>query len=148
MGSRIPLFINKSTAISQLNSSTATYDGQPVGIRNNDGNYELYTVYHNGNNFSVGKLSYSDEVDAIALEVTNHTEDGDIHITVSERSAWNDKADGNQFAAHINDDAIHVTSNERNSWNLKADNSALEAHVMDDDIHITEEEHTSYNAHV
>lgn len=148
MGSRIPLFINKSVAISQLNSSAVTYDGQPVGIRNDGGNYELYVVYHSGNSFNVKKVGYSDDIDAINTTVSGHVNDSDIHITSSERSSWNNKADASAFSVHANDSVIHITSNERNSWNAKTDNSQFTSHVNDNVAHVTQSEHSGYNTHV
>lgn len=148
MGSRIPLFINKSVAISQLNSSTVTYDGQPVGIRNDGGNYELYVVYHSGNSFNVKKVGYSDDIDVIDTMVSNHVNDSDIHITSAERLTWNNKADASQFNTHINDTVVHITSNERNAWNSKADSSALISHINNTVTHVTRSEHENYNTHI
>lgn len=61
---------------------------------------------------------------------TAHATNSTIHITASERAAWN---------AHAADTTIHTSSTEKGVWN---------SHVADTDIHVTGTEHSSYNSHL
>lgn len=71
-----------------------------------------------------------------------HTQDSTRHITATERTAWNSKADTSALAskvntstfnAHTGDTAKHITTEERTAWNAKTDATdfqTLEARVV------------------
>lgn len=63
-------------------------------------------------------------------ELKEHTENGTVHVTEDERTAWNAKADASAlstkadtsvFDAHTNDAVAHITEKERETWNGKQD---------------------------
>ena len=63
---------------------------------------------------------------ANATDLTNHTDDTNIHVTTTERTKWNkvsDKVDTTDFNTHKNNTDIHITTAERTKWNGKEDNS-------------------------
>ena len=51
---------------------------------------------------------------------TEHLADQVRHITATERTAWNAKADQSALAAHEADGVKHVSAAERTAWNAKA----------------------------
>ena len=51
---------------------------------------------------------------------TEHLADQVRHITATERTAWNAKADQSALAAHEADGVKHVSAEERTAWNAKA----------------------------
>ena len=97
-------------------------------------------------------------------ELKEHTENGTVHVTEDERTAWNTqatvKAKGILIATqedldeHTGNKAIHVEEEERTAWNAKADASALstktdtsvfDAHKNDAAVHITGKERETWN---
>ena len=98
-------------------------------------------------------------------ELKEHTENGTVHVTEDERTAWNTqatvKAKGILIATqedleeHAGNKALHVTEEERATWNAKADASALSGKVStttfnshtDDAVkHVTAEERAAWTA--
>lgn len=98
-------------------------------------------------------------------ELKEHTENGTVHVTEEERTAWNNqttvKAKGILIATqedldeHTGNKAIHVTEDERAAWNAKADAAALSAkadassfnvHKDDAVVHITAKERETWTA--
>lgn len=100
------------------------------------------------------------EISATYASIANletHTTNSDIHITASERTAWNAKADasaltalettinGKALQADLDDVADDVEALTTTVGN-KADTTALTSHTGDTDIHITATERTNWNA--
>ncbi len=56
---------------------------------------------------------------ASSTDLSTHTGNSTIHITSSERTAWNAKADNSDLSTHTSDTDIHITSSERSTWNGK-----------------------------
>ena len=78
------------------------------------------------------------------IELTNHTNDADIHVTSSDKNNWNNKA--NDFITHKSDTDIHVTANDKQKWNSKANGSDFTTHKNDADIHVTADDKDKWNA--
>ena len=74
---------------------------------------------------------------ASASDLTAHTGNSSIHVTASEKAAWNAKADESDLTDHVDDETVHITSAERTSWNGKADASDLSAHAGNTTVHVT-----------
>ena len=69
-----------------------------------------------------------------------------MHITASERKAWNGKVDASTLNSHTGNTEIHTTSAEKASWNNKAEKASLNAHISDTVVHIQEGEREAWNA--
>ena len=97
-------------------------------------------------------------------ELNEHTENGTVHVTEDDRTAWNTqatvKAKGILIATqedldeHTGNKTIHVAEEERTAWNAKVDASALstkadtsvfDAHKNDAVAHITGKERETWN---
>lgn len=59
------------------------------------------------------------DVDALGQNFINHEGDTTVHITASERKAWNAKANASTLNSHTSNTAIHTTAEEKASWNGK-----------------------------
>ena len=59
------------------------------------------------------------DVGALSQNFINHEGDTTVHITASERTAWNGKADASTLNSHTSNTAIHTTAEEKASWNGK-----------------------------
>jgi hypothetical protein len=82
---------------------------------------------------------------ASASDLSAHTGNGDIHVTASDKAAWNGKADESDLTAHTGNTSIHVSTSDRTAWNAKANATDLTDHVNDTTVHITSAERTSWN---
>lgn len=76
------------------------------------------------------------DVGALSQNFINHEGDTTVHITASERTAWNGKADASTLTAHTGNTEIHTTSAEKASWNNKAEKADLDAHTSNANIHL------------
>lgn len=139
MQSKIWLFDDINSAVNTLNNRTASYEGQPIGIRNSEGNYELYTTWLHGGTYSVKRLAYATEAEAIDDELNEHVIDTMSHITNAERTAWNNKVDNESYHSHVNNNDIHTSLNEREEY---------QSHVNNSNIHITASEKSDFNTHI
>jgi len=78
------------------------------------------------NNFTylksrVDSLLTSVGLKASASDLTTHTGNTTVHITSSERTAWNAKADASDLTTHTGNTDIHVTTSDKSTWNAKQD---------------------------
>ena len=78
-------------------------------------------------------------------DLTTHTVNGNIHVTLTDKAAWNAKADASDLTDHVDDTTVHITSAERTAWNGKADESALTAHTGSTSIHVTTSDKARWN---
>lgn len=142
MKSRIELFDNIDSAVNTLNHRISSYPGQPIGIRGDDGNYDLYTTWLHGNTLSVKRVAYAPEVEAIEHDTSDHINNNTVHITETERTNWNNKVESSAltpYSEHIDNTQIHTTQAERTNYNN---------HINNSEIHITQAERTTYNGHI
>ena len=142
MKSRIELFDNIDSAVNTLNHRSSSYPGQPVGIRGEDGNYDLYTTWLHGNTLSVKRIAYAAEIEALDQTATEHIDDDTRHITETERTNWNNKVEPSiltPFIEHIDNAEIHTTQAERGNYNT---------HINNEEIHTTQNERDAYNGHI
>ena len=142
MKSRIELFDNIDSAVNTLNHRASSYPGQPVGIRGEDGNYDLYTTWLHGNTLSVKRLVYAPEIEAFENSTSEHINNNTVHITEAERTNWNDKVESSAlepFNEHIDNSEIHITQAERANYN---------EHINNEEIHTTQDEREAYIGHI
>ena len=59
------------------------------------------------------------DVGALSQNFINHEGDTTVHITASERTAWNAKANASTLNSHTGNTTIHTTAEEKASWNGK-----------------------------
>lgn len=69
----------------------------------------------------VDGLSNALEGKASSSDLQSHAEDTDIHVSTSEKAAWNAKANGTDLTAHTSNADIHVTVADKSNWNAKSD---------------------------
>ena len=86
------------------------------------------------------------DVGALSQNFIGHESDTTVHITSSERTAWNAKVDASTLNSHTGNTEIHTTSAEKASWNNKAEKTALNSHISDTGVHIQEGEREAWNA--
>ena len=78
------------------------------------------------------------DVGALSQNFINHEGDTTVHITASERTAWNGKADESDLTAHTGNTTIHITASERSSWNAKYSKPATGIPVDDMEAGVAE----------
>ena len=59
------------------------------------------------------------DVGALSQNFIGHESDTTVHITASERKAWNGKANASTLNSHTGNTTIHTTAEEKASWNGK-----------------------------
>ena len=59
------------------------------------------------------------DVGALSQNFINHESNTTVHITASERTAWNAKANASTLNSHTGNNTIHTTAEEKASWNGK-----------------------------
>ena len=76
------------------------------------------------------------DVGALSQNFINHEGDTTVHITASERTAWNGKADASTLNSHTSNTAIHTTAEEKASWNGKytKPTTGIPAEDLSDDV--------------
>eukprot|EP00831_Metopus_contortus_P074538 TRINITY_DN6807_c0_g5_i2.p4 TRINITY_DN6807_c0_g5~~TRINITY_DN6807_c0_g5_i2.p4 ORF type:complete len:296 (+),score=55.30 TRINITY_DN6807_c0_g5_i2:1240-2127(+) len=92
------------------------------------------------------KSTYGSSGGTSNAELSEHVADTVRHITSTERTNWNNKANASTLTSHVGNSTIHITSTERTNWNNKANASTLTSHVGNSTIHITSTERTAWNA--
>lgn len=60
-------------------------------------------------------------LDTLVGAYSSHYQNTTIHVTASDKQAWNGKADASALTAHTGDTTIHVTSADKQTWNGKQD---------------------------
>lgn len=78
--------------------------------------------------------------------LNTHAENTTVHISATERTSWNAKANAADLTSHVDDAVKHISATERTAWNAKADAADLTSHVDDEVKHISATERTSWNA--
>lgn len=76
------------------------------------------------------------DVDALSQNFINHDGDTTVHITASERTAWNAKANASTLNSHTGNNTIHTTAEEKASWNGKytKPETGIPAEDLSDDV--------------
>lgn len=76
------------------------------------------------------------DVDALSQNFINHEGDTTVHITASERTAWNAKANASTLNSHTGNTAIHTTAEEKALWNGKytKPETGIPAEDLSDDV--------------
>ena len=83
---------------------------------------------------------------AVQGNLNTHAENTTVHISATERTSWNAKANAADLTSHVDDAVKHISATERTAWNAKADAADLTSHVDDAVKHISATERTSWNA--
>ena len=76
------------------------------------------------------------DVGALSQNFINHEGDTTVHITASERKAWNAKANASTLNSHTGNTTIHTTAEEKASWNGKytKPTTGIPAEDLSDDV--------------
>lgn len=76
------------------------------------------------------------DVGALSQNFINHEGDTTVHITASERTAWNAKANASTLNSHTGNTTIHTTAEEKASWNGKytKPETGIPAEDLSDDV--------------
>lgn len=114
---------------SERSSWNAKYDKPATGIPASDMAEEVAQSLENAD------IALAD-VDALSQNFINHEGDTTVHITASERNAWNAKANASTLNSHTGNTAIHTTAEEKASWNAKytKPTTGIPAEDLSDDV--------------
>ena len=114
---------------SERNSWNAKYDKPATGIPASDMAEEVAQSLENAD------LALAD-VDALSQNFINHESDTTVHITASERTAWNAKANASTLNSHTGNATIHTTAEEKALWNGKytKPETGIPAEDLSDDV--------------
>ena len=117
----------------------AKYDKPTAGIPFADLAANVMTNVQNAIDSSVNTVSNT---------LNNHTSNSDIHILVTERTAWNAKYDKPTNGIPFADLASDVTSAINGDITAITDpiSEKLDTHIADEVVHITADERTAWNA--
>lgn len=76
------------------------------------------------------------DVGALSQNFINHESDTTVHITASERTAWNAKANASTLNSHTGNTTIHTTAEEKALWNGKytKPETGIPAEDLSDDV--------------
>ncbi len=76
------------------------------------------------------------DVGALSQNFINHEGDTTVHITASERTAWNAKANASTLNSHTGNATIHTTAEEKALWNGKytKPETGISAEDLSDDV--------------
>lgn len=79
------------------------------------------------------------DVGVLSQNFINHESDTTVHITASERTAWNAKANASTLNSHTSNTAIHTTAEEKASWNGKytKPETGIPAEDLSDDVNVS-----------
>lgn len=97
---------------SERSSWNAKYDKPATGIPASDMTKEVTQSLENAD------LALAD-VGALSQNFIDHEGDTTVHITASERKAWNAKANASTLNSHTGNATIHTTAEEKASWDGK-----------------------------
>lgn len=114
---------------SERSSWNAKYDKPATGIPVDDMEAGVAESLANAD------LALAD-VGALSQNFINHEGDTTVHITASERTAWNGKADASTLNSHTSNTTIHTTAEEKASWNGKytKPTTGIPAEDLSDDV--------------
>jgi len=91
---------------------------------------EEYVVVNPTTLASAVYVNASTTLDSLLVGYTNHIQDGDIHVTVNDKSSWNN---------HVSDSDIHVTVDDKSNWDSKTDTNIVQG-MIDSTVGTTYEE--------
>ena len=79
------------------------------------------------------------DVGVLSQNFINHESDTTVHITASERTAWNAKANASTLNSHTSNATIHTTAEEKASWNGKytKPETGIPAEDLSDDVNVS-----------
>ena len=80
--------------------------------------------------------------------LNTHAQNTTAHISATERTSWNAKANAADLTSHVDDEVKHISATERTSWNAKANAAHLTSHVDDAAVHVTATEKAEWNSKV
>lgn len=114
---------------SERSSWNAKYDKPATGIPVDDMEDAITQSLANAD------LALAD-VGALSQNFINHEGDTTVHITASERNAWNAKANASTLNSHTGNTTIHTTAEEKASWNGKytKPETGIPAEDLSDDV--------------
>lgn len=114
---------------SERSSWNAKYDKPATGIPVDDMEEGIAESLANAD------LALAD-VGALSQNFINHEGDTTVHITASERNAWNAKANASTLNSHTSNATIHTTAEEKASWNGKytKPETGIPAEDLSDDV--------------
>lgn len=94
------------------------------------------------------KFVDENDLTAVANAIRAKTGESDLLMFPEEMAAAIGEigAEPDGFTEHLADQVRHITATERTAWNAKADQSALAAHEADGVKHVSAEERTAWNA--
>ena len=114
---------------SERSSWNSKYSKPATGIPTSDMAEEVAQSLENAD------LALAD-VGALSQNFINHEGDTTVHITASERTAWNAKANASTLNSHTGNTTIHTTAEEKASWNGKytKPETGIPAEDLSDDV--------------
>ena len=80
--------------------------------------------------------------------LNTHAQNTTAHISATERTSWNAKANAADLTSHVDDEVKHISATERTAWNAKANAADLTSHVDDTAVHVTATEKAEWNSKV
>ena len=128
--------------------------GSGVSIANNEVSVKLAGTQGNvtlsfdgtdkGLKASIDLSDYATTADTAAIEgaLTAHTNNGDIHVTSTQKTNWQDATDKLNASAATWNSAAQQLSDSAATWNTTANN--LTAHTNNGDIHVTSTQKTNW----
>ena len=80
--------------------------------------------------------------------LNTHAQNTTAHISATERTAWNAKANAADLTSHVDDAAVHVTATEKAEWNSKVGKSTKVNLTLYASSWSTEKKYTVNNANI
>ena len=80
--------------------------------------------------------------------LNTHAQNTTAHISATERTAWNAKANAADLTSHVDDAAVHVTATEKAEWNSKVGKSTKVNLTLYASNWSTEKKYTVNNANI
>lgn len=91
---------------------------------------------------------FEKQISSVTNIIQEHTKDTTTHVTNTDKTNWNSKANATDLNNHANNTTIHVTSADKTNWSNKANATDLSNHANNTTIHVTNADKTSWNAKV
>ena len=80
--------------------------------------------------------------------LNTHAQNTTVHISATERTAWNAKANAADLTSHVDDAEVHVTATEKAEWNSKVGKSTKVNLTLYASSWSTEKKYTVSNANI
>ena len=80
--------------------------------------------------------------------LNTHAQNTTAHISATERTSWNAKANAADLTSHVDDAAVHVTATEKAEWNSKVGKSTKVNLTLYASSWSTEKKYTVSNANI